>query len=89
MLCSHVSERKFNNRKLAHAHELTHPGGAFGKKPTYFLVDPLLLGGWPVPVGNAWDEEVSEEKRLLQFSLSCRFRNERALPAITRSSEGA
>ena len=44
---------------------MTHPGGAFGKKPTYFLVDPFFLGGWPVPVGNAWDEEVSEEKRIV------------------------
>lgn len=58
-------QEKFHNHKLAHAHELTHPGGAFGKKPTYFLVDPLFLGGWPVPVGNAWDEEVSEEKRIV------------------------
>ena len=65
-------KEKFHNDKLAHAHELTHPGGAFGKKPTYFLVDPLLLGGWPVPVGNTWDEEVSEGKTIVAvwFELS-------------------
>ena len=56
-------KEKYSNRKLEHAAELTHPGGSYGRKPTYFLVDPLYLGGWPVlPVGNVWDDEYEVKK---------------------------
>ena len=51
-------KEKFSNRKLLHAHELTHPGGSHGRKPTQFLVDPVYLGGWPQPRSNAWDEDI-------------------------------
>ena len=55
-------KEKFSNRKLAHAHELTHPGGSFGKKPRYFLLQPLFLGGWPKPRSNAWDEDIDSQR---------------------------
>jgi len=41
--------------KLMHAHELTP--GSYGTKPTYFLVQPLMLGGFPRPEKKPWDEE--------------------------------
>lgn len=50
-------KEQFSNRKLAHAHELTYPGGSFGRKPSNFLVDPLFLNGWPKQSTNPWDED--------------------------------
>ena len=59
---------QFSNRKLSHAHELTFPGGSFGRKPTYFLVEPLYLSGWPNHLSNQWHEdEAKEETRKIRY----------------------
>jgi hypothetical protein len=59
---------QFSNRKLSHAHELTFPGGSYGRKPTYFLVEPLYLSGWPNLLSNQWHEdEAKEETRKIRY----------------------
>ena len=55
-------KEQFSNRKLSHTHELTFPGGSFGKKPNFFLVDPLYLSGWPNLKSNTWHEEEAKEE---------------------------
>ena len=59
---------QFSNRKLSHAHELTFPGGSYGRKPTYFLVEPLYLSGWPNLLSHQWyEDEAKEETRKIRY----------------------
>ena len=56
-----VLYEQLSNKKLAHASDLTFPGGSYGSKPKNFLCSPLFLGGWPKAKSNAWTEDEGKE----------------------------